>query len=138
MISHLAVDGDRTLWAMSDPIDPASLAGRRIVPADASSQALPAAEVERLSAGLESSWRIDGTRLVREFSFPTFAAAFGLATRVALLAESQNHHPTMEVRWGHLTIAWTTDDIAALTLNDLVMAAKVDRLVSRGLALKDD
>ena len=138
MISHLERSGDRTLSTMSDPIDPASLAGRRVVPADASTEVLPQAEVERLSAGLESSWRVDGTRLVREFAFPTFAAAFGLATRVALLAESQNHHPTMEVRWGHLTIAWTTDDLGALTLNDLVMAAKVDRLVSRGLALKDD
>ena len=68
-------------------------------------------------------------RLVRVFAFPTFAAAFGLATRIALLAESQNHHPALDVAWGRLTVTWTTDAIGALSANDLIMAAKVDRLV---------
>ena len=94
-------------------------------------------EVERLVAGLDPAWRVDDRRLVRDFAFPTFAAAFGLAMRIALLAESQNHHPALEIAWGRLTVAWTTDAVEALTLNDLVMAAKVDRLVDRGLAIRD-
>ena len=60
-----------------------------------------------------------------------------LATRIAQLAESQGHHPTLEVAWGRLIVIWTTDAIEGLTTNDLVMAAKVDRLVARGLALQD-
>jgi 4a-hydroxytetrahydrobiopterin dehydratase len=54
-----------------------------------------------------------------------------------MLAESQNHHPTMEIGWGRLVLTWSTDAIAALSENDVVMAAKVDRLVARGLNLKD-
>ena len=75
--------------------------------------------------------------LTREFRFPTFAAAFGLATRIALLAEGANHHPTMTLSWGRLEVAWSTDAIGGLSANDPIMAAKVDRLVSRGLNLKD-
>jgi 4a-hydroxytetrahydrobiopterin dehydratase len=122
---------------MSDPIDPTTLASRRCTPADDTTERLPADEVERLRAGVDPAWRVEDDRLVRDFAFPTFAAAFGLATRVALLAEGQNHHPAMELAWGRLSIAWTTDAIGGLSLNDLVMAAKVDRLVGRGLGIKE-
>ena len=118
--------------------DPDTLASTKLTPADASTPSLPPAEAARLTAALDSGWRLDGDRLIREYRFPTFAAAFGLATRIALLAESQNHHPTLEVSWGRLVVSWTTDAIGALSENDVVMAAKVDRLVSRGIGLKDD
>ena len=118
-------------------LDPDKLASSKLTPADASTPPLSTDEVSRLSAGLDPAWQIDGDSLTREFRFPTFAAAFGLGTRIALLAESQNHHPTMEISWGRLVVTWTTDAIGALSENDVVMAAKVDRLVSRGLNLRD-
>lgn len=118
-------------------LDPAKLASAKLTPADASTLPLTPEEADRLSTGLDAAWRIEGVVLTREFAFPTFAAAFGLATRIALLAESQNHHPTIEIAWGRLVVTWTTDAIGALSENDFVIAAKVDRLVSRGLGLKD-
>lgn len=118
-------------------LDPDKLASAKLTPADGSTQPLTPDDASRLSAGLDPAWRIDGDRLTREFRFPTFAGAFGLATRVALLAESQNHHPTLEISWGRLVVTWTTDAISALSENDFLMAAKVDRLVARGLGLKD-
>jgi 4a-hydroxytetrahydrobiopterin dehydratase len=118
-------------------LDPERLASATMTPADASTAALSADELDRLRSGLDPAWRVADGRLVREFRFATFAAAFGLATRVALLAESANHHPTMTLSWGRLEVAWSTDAIGGLSANDLIMAAKVDRLVSRGLNLKD-
>ena len=118
-------------------LDPERLAGATLTPADDATPALSADEVERLRAGLDPAWRLADGRLTREFRFPTFAAAFGLATRIALLAEGANHHPTMTVSWGRLEVAWSTDSIGGLSANDLIMAARVDRLVSRGLNLKD-
>ena len=122
---------------MTSDLDPAALASQRCVAADASTPALPHDEVVRLAAGLDPAWRVEDDRLVREFAFSTFGAAFGLATRIALLAEGQNHHPALDVAWGRLTVTWTTDAIGAISANDVIMAAKVDRLVARGLALKD-
>jgi 4a-hydroxytetrahydrobiopterin dehydratase len=118
-------------------LHPATLAAQRCVAADESTPALAGDEVARLAAGLDPAWRVLDDRLVRDYAFPTFAAAFGLATRIALLAEGQNHHPALEVAWGRLTVTWTTDAIGGLSANDVIMAAKVDRLVARGLALKD-
>ena len=118
-------------------IDPAKLASTKVTPADDSTRRLTSDEAADLAGGLDPAWHVDGDHLSREFRFPTFAAAFGLATRIAMLAESQNHHPTMEIGWGRLVVTWSTDAIAALSENDFVMAAKVDRLVGRGLNLKD-
>ena len=122
---------------MPTDLDPATLASQRCVAADDSTPALAPDEVARLAAGLDPAWQVLDDRLVREFAFPPFAAAFGLATRIALLAEGQNHHPALDVAWGRLTVTWTTDAIGGLSSNDLIMAAKVDRLVARGFALKD-
>ena len=119
-------------------LDPERLAAATLTPADDSTPALSADEIERLRVGLDPAWGLVDDRLTREFRFPTFAAAFGLATRIALLAEGANHHPTMTLAWGRLEIAWSTDAIGGLSANDLIMAARVDRLVSRGLNLKDD
>jgi 4a-hydroxytetrahydrobiopterin dehydratase len=122
---------------MADPFDPAKLAAQRCSVADSATPPLTAEEVERLGSGIDAGWRVESDRLIREFRFTTFAAAFGLATRIALLAEAQGHHPALDIAWGLLRVTWTTDAIGALSLNDLIMAAKVDRLVERGLALKE-
>ena len=118
-------------------LDPDKLASAKITAADASTPPLSRDEAQRLLTGLDPAWRIERSTLTRDFRFATFAAAFGIAARIALLAESQNHHPTMEISWGRLVVTWTTDAIGALSENDVVMAAKVDRLVSHGLGLKD-
>jgi 4a-hydroxytetrahydrobiopterin dehydratase len=118
-------------------LEPDKLASASCMPVDASTPALASEEVARLSAGLDPAWDVQADRLVRSIAFTTFGAAFAFATRVALLAETQNHHPTMEVAWGRLVVTWQTDAIGALTGNDLIMAAKVDRLLTRGLGIKD-
>ena len=122
---------------MAIRLEPDTLASAHCVSVDASTPALPADEVVRLATGLDPAWDVGADRLVRMIAFTTFGAAFAFATRVALLAETQNHHPTMEIAWGRLVVTWQTDAIGALTGNDLIMAAKVDRLVTRGLGTKD-
>lgn len=129
--------GDRTLPLMTSGLDPATLASQRCATADAETPTLTADEIAHLRSGLDGAWTVDPDRLTRTFRFPNFGSAFGLATRIALLAESQGHHPSMEVAWGRLTVAWTTDAIGGISANDVIMAAKVDRLVDRGLAIKD-
>jgi pterin-4a-carbinolamine dehydratase len=64
----------------------------------------------------------------REFTFKTFNAAFGLATRIALLAEAQGPHPELEVGWGRLVVRLSTHSVGGLSRNDFIMAARIDRL----------
>jgi 4a-hydroxytetrahydrobiopterin dehydratase len=84
------------------------------------------AELDELSSQLSSEWEIDGVRLRRRMRFDDFAAAFATATRVALIAEGEGHHPDMAVGWGRLEIELTTHAVKGLTRNDFILAAKVD------------
>jgi 4a-hydroxytetrahydrobiopterin dehydratase len=76
-------------------------------------------------------WERDGvTALRRGFSFDDFSQAFGLVTRVALLAEAENHHPEIEVTWGRAAFRTSTHTANGLTRNDFILAAKIDRLAA--------
>ncbi len=96
----------------------------------AGTPALADDEVRSLKALLAPGWQVRGGELRREFSFPTFSAAFGLATRVALLAEAEKHHPDMEVGWGRLVVRLSTHSVGGLSRNDFILAARIDRIVS--------
>jgi len=87
---------------------------------------LTGAELEGLRAQISSEWEVDGVRLRRRLRFGDFATAFATATRVALIAEGEGHHPDMAVGWGRLEIELTTHAVKGLTRNDFILAAKVD------------
>jgi 4a-hydroxytetrahydrobiopterin dehydratase len=90
---------------------------------------LEEAAAAELHAKVDPAWERDATRtLRRSFEFANFRDAFGFATRVALLAEGQGHHPDMEVGWGRVAVALTTHAADGLTDNDFIMAARIDHL----------
>jgi len=84
-------------------------------------------EIAGLRAQLSAEWEVEKTtRLRRALRFATFSQAFATATRIALLAEAEGHHPEMTVGWGHLDIELFTHAVGGLTRNDFIFAAKVD------------
>ena len=86
-------------------------------------------EAQALQAQLDQGWQRDGNgRLRRELTFGDFRDAFGFATRVALLAEREFHHPELTVTWGKVVIELWTHTVGGLSRNDYIMAARIDRL----------
>jgi 4a-hydroxytetrahydrobiopterin dehydratase len=84
---------------------------------------------------LDPAWQRLEDRLVREFRCKTFAEAFGLATRIALLAQARGHHPELQVSWGRLVVILTSHDAGdAVTDRDLDLAHRIDRLLTSGPA----
>ena len=69
-------------------------------------------------------------RLERIFKVPDFAAALALTDKIGALAESEGHHPAILTEWGRVTVTWWTHKIRGLHRNDVIMAAKTDRLVA--------
>ncbi len=70
----------------------------------------------------------DVPRLQREFKFKNFAEALTFTQKVGELAEEQGHHPVIRTEWGKVTVSWWTHKIKGLHQNDLIMAAKTDKL----------
>jgi 4a-hydroxytetrahydrobiopterin dehydratase len=109
-------------------MDAESLAREHCSELPAGTPALSEDDVRSLAAAVSSDWQVADGELRREFSFRTFNAAFGLATRVALLAEAEGHHPDMEVGWGRLVVRLSTHSVGGLSRNDFIIAARIDRL----------
>lgn len=75
------------------------------------------------------SWRLKEERLEREVKVKDFSEALNLANRIGALAEQENHHPDLLVRWGLLGISLYTHSVQGLTENDFILAAKIDELI---------
>jgi len=77
------------------------------------------------------AWEIEADRrsIARKVRSESFPACIELVQRVANLAEAENHHPDMDVRFRNLRLALSTHDCGGLTLNDFILAAKIDALV---------
>ena len=76
-------------------------------------------------------WDYDESRdaISRRFLFADFSECFAFMTRVALLAEVQDHHPEWSNVWNRLDIVLTTHDAGGLSARDMKMAKAIDALV---------
>jgi 4a-hydroxytetrahydrobiopterin dehydratase len=107
--------------------EPARLWRERCQACTGETPTLTSDEALVLKGELDSDWNIEGDRLRRRYAFSNFAAAFAVATRTALLAEREGHHPDLRVGWGYLEVELTTHAAGGLTRNDFIVAAKMDR-----------
>lgn len=69
----------------------------------------------------------DGT-LERSFRFSDFSEAWAFMSRVALLAEAQDHHPDWTNVWNRVDIRLTTHDAGGLTDKDRRLAEAINQL----------
>lgn len=111
-----------------------TLAQQHCQPCVIGTRPLPADEVNRLlpSIGRWKKLQVDAVdRIQREYHFKDFREAFTFAYKVAGLAERENHHPSMTVEWGLVRVCWWTHKVNGLHMNDFIMAAKTDALLTR-------
>lgn len=76
-------------------------------------------------------WRLLEGRdaIARTFHFRDFAEAWGFMSRVALLAEKQDHHPEWSNVWNRVEITLSTHDAGGLSARDVALAAAIDAVV---------
>lgn len=77
------------------------------------------------------AWRLNDAQdaIHRSFRFKDFSEAFGFMTRVALLAEAQDHHPEWENVYARVEITLTTHDAGGLSERDVRLARSIDGLL---------
>lgn len=68
-------------------------------------------------------------RLERTFTLANFGQALELVNQCGQLAEHEGHHPDLRLfDYKNLTITLYTHNIKGLSMNDFIMAAKIDEL----------
>jgi 4a-hydroxytetrahydrobiopterin dehydratase len=75
-------------------------------------------------------WVEENNCLKKSFKFKDFKQAFGFMTKVALVAEQQNHHPFWMNVYNVVTIELSTHDAGnRVTDKDHKLANTIDQLV---------
>ncbi|RYY64351.1 MAG: pterin-4-alpha-carbinolamine dehydratase [Chitinophagaceae bacterium] len=75
-------------------------------------------------------WEETNNSLYRKFTFKDFSEAFAFMTRVALIAEAQNHHPKWTNTWNTVELWLSTHDAGdVVTDKDRRLAQSINALV---------
>lgn len=87
-------------------------------------------QTQALMKQLDPQWRVsdDGKSIHREWKFRNFFHTMSFVNAVAHIANSEDHHPDLEVGYGVCRIKFTTHAIDGLSENDFICAAKVDQV----------
>lgn len=70
----------------------------------------------------------DGKSMHKEFKSVDFAEGLAFTNKIGALAESQNHHPDILLAWGKVTVTVWTHAIGGLSMNDFILASKIETL----------
>lgn len=88
-------------------------------------QKLSDLEIQRALGGL-AGWARRGETLVKTYTFEHFADGITFVDRVAVAADSMDHHPDIDIRYTKVTMTLSTHDAGGITASDLTLAEKIE------------
>ncbi len=105
------------------------LTQKRCVPCEGGAVPLGREIVETLLKETPS-WTLteNGTMIVHNYTFRDFVAAMLFVNNIALIAESEGHHPDITITYNKVSLMLTTHAIGGLSENDFIIATKIDAL----------
>jgi 4a-hydroxytetrahydrobiopterin dehydratase len=106
-----------------------ALKERKCLPSNKLDKALETEELKKLQKQLLTEWIIeDDKKLKKTFPFESFKRAMAFVQEIGLVAENENHHPDICIHYTSAEIVLTTHDLGGLSVNDFIMAAKIEAL----------
>jgi 4a-hydroxytetrahydrobiopterin dehydratase len=103
------------------------LSDMKCAPVDRKSPPMSAAEAEKMMEEIPG-WSLSGATLARDYKFKDFSGAMEFINRVAGLADREDHHPDMHISYSRVKLELSTHAIGGLSMNDFIMAAKLNML----------
>ena len=90
----------------------------------------PRLNADELAAHLQAlaEWRNTGDRIERTFKFSDYHQTMAFVNALAWIAHREDHHPDLGVYYGRCVVTFSTHDAGGVTLNDVICAAKAERL----------
>jgi 4a-hydroxytetrahydrobiopterin dehydratase len=106
------------------------LVDRKCAPCEGGVPPMSADEAAAMIVQLHGDWKIaaDSKSLKRSYRFKDFYRTMSFVNAVAYIANSEDHHPDLEVGYSYCRVTFATHSIGGLSQNDFICAAKLDRL----------
>jgi 4a-hydroxytetrahydrobiopterin dehydratase len=83
-------------------------------------------EVEPILQNLPG-WSLTDGAIEKVFRFESYLDGLEFAYTLGKVAEKQDHHPDILVKWRRVKVTLSTHVIKGLSMNDFIMAAKAER-----------
>ena len=76
------------------------------------------------------NWSVNDEQkmIYKKFNFKTFKQALNFTNKVGEIADIEGHHPDISVGWGYSLVMLHTHAIKGLSINDFILAAKIDAI----------
>lgn len=103
------------------------LAGKQCKPCEGGTPPMSPEQAESLLAGLPG-WELADGVIRKRFEFKNYGQTMGFVNAVAWIAQTQGHHPDLEVSYRLCRVSYTTHAIGGLSENDFICAARVEAL----------
>ena len=105
------------------------LTKKKCVPCEGGEKPLKSPELHDYMIQLRNEWKlVNEKRIQYEFKFKNFKEAIKFVNKVADLAESEGHHPDIQIHWNKVLIELWTHAIGGLSENDFIVASKIEQL----------
>ena len=77
-----------------------------------------------------NSWSVNDEQkmIYKKFNFKTFKLALNFTNKVGEIADLEGHHPDISLGWGYSLVMLHTHAIQGLSINDFIIAAKIDEI----------
>ena len=100
------------------------------VPCEGGVEPMEKEEVSKYLTLLKTPWDVtkDNKLISKDFKFKDFKEAMEFVNKVADIADEQGHHPDIKISYNKVIIELTTHAIGGLSINDFIIASKIERL----------
>lgn len=109
-----------------------ALAARRCTPLSGEQHRLQQSAIDAALAVLPG-WELveEGRALKKTFRFADYYRTMAYVNALAYVAHAEDHHPDLGVHYDRCVVRYSTHDAGGVTDNDLICAAKAERLAAR-------
>ncbi|WP_126444362.1 4a-hydroxytetrahydrobiopterin dehydratase [Sulfuricystis multivorans] len=84
-------------------------------------------EIASRLAALEG-WTRQGNAIVKTYRFANYHETLAFVNALAWIAHRSDHHPDLEVGYGHCRVSFSTHSAGGMTDRDFANAARIDAL----------
>ena len=92
----------------------------------------PKLSEEELNENLKkiNGWSLNDKKemIFKKFTFKNYKKSLEFVNKISEVAENEKHHPDISLGWGYCLIIIHTHAIKGLSINDFILAAKIDLL----------
>ena len=76
------------------------------------------------------NWSVNDEQkmIYKKFNFKTFKQALNFTNKVGQIADLEGHHPDISLGWGYSLVMLHTHAIKGLSINDFILASKIDKI----------